>query len=178
MLFVIFIKYNQILFSPLKFFLLVSCFNKYSVEYVILLYYGVPDRIGFNLPVQMQAAFSVQKQFLQPPTLVSARRRFVPQYFGESRVFSIQLFCIDERYETRLPVTLIAFVVFILHVTAHAQGTPESSPFRNFCWFKKIHLRTNTYVTVLRFLSPQNGEIMLLQTWQPNGFNVIKNYLN
>jgi len=136
-LFVIFIKYNQILFSPLKFFLLVSCFNKYSVEYVILLYYGVPDRIGFNLPVQMQAAFSVQKQFLQPPTLVSARHRFVPQYFGESRVFSIQLFCIDERYETRLPVTLIAFVVFILHVTAHAQGTPESSPFRNFADLKK-----------------------------------------
>jgi len=64
--------------------------------------------LEFNLPVE------IQRQFPKPPALVSARRRFVPQYFGESSAFSIQLFCIDERYETRLSVMLIASYLFIL----------------------------------------------------------------
>ena len=36
-----------------------------------------------------------------PLEVPSLAKRFVPQYFGGPNAFSIQLFCIDERYEMR-----------------------------------------------------------------------------
>lgn len=39
---------------------------------------------------------------LKPPTPpVGVQKRFIPTYLGEENAFSIQLFCIDERYEMR-----------------------------------------------------------------------------
>lgn len=36
----------------------------------------------------------------KPPSM-AGMKRFIPTYRGEANAFSIQLFCIDERYEMR-----------------------------------------------------------------------------
>ena len=36
-----------------------------------------------------------------PEALTQPQKRFVPQYYGASSAFCIQLFCIDEKYEMR-----------------------------------------------------------------------------
>lgn len=42
------------------------------------------------------------KRFQKPDSPRPAQKKpFVPKYFGESNAFSIQLFCIDEKYEMR-----------------------------------------------------------------------------
>lgn len=43
----------------------------------------------------------VRHMFTKPADLYTTRHRFVPEYHGRCNAFSIQLFCIDERYETR-----------------------------------------------------------------------------
>lgn len=40
-------------------------------------------------------------QTKKEPTLPTAPSKFVPEYYGDSNAFSIQLFCIDEQYEMR-----------------------------------------------------------------------------
>lgn len=41
------------------------------------------------------------EQVKKQPTLALANSMFVPEFYGESNAFSIQLFCIDEQYEMR-----------------------------------------------------------------------------
>lgn len=40
-------------------------------------------------------------QTKKEPALPPAPTKFIPEYYGESNAFSIQLFCIDEQYEMR-----------------------------------------------------------------------------
>jgi len=62
----------------------------------------------------MQRTSALKREFAEPPALDSARRRFVPQYFGDSSAFSIQLFAIDDKYETRLSAMLTASILLLL----------------------------------------------------------------
>lgn len=35
------------------------------------------------------------------PQLPKTPKKFIPEFYGDSNAFSIQLFCIDEKYEMR-----------------------------------------------------------------------------
>lgn len=43
----------------------------------------------------------LSEQGKKEPCLPTANDKFVPEFYGESNAFSIQLFCIDEQYEMR-----------------------------------------------------------------------------
>jgi len=53
---------------------------------------------------------SFQRHLPEPAFGSAGRQRFIPRYFGKSSAFSIQLFCIDDRYETRLSPTCFDFL--------------------------------------------------------------------
>ena len=64
------------------------------------------------------------------------KNRFIPNYFGEANAFAIQLFCIDEKYETRsldfLPRAFEAFPDRDFCLITLPPNVPEFALIQNF----------------------------------------------
>lgn len=62
---------------------------------------SVMDKPESSLDGRVEDPFPENEATAKEPSLPEAPSKFVPQYFGGSNAFSIQLFCIDEQFEMR-----------------------------------------------------------------------------
>ena len=62
---------------------------------------SVMDKPESSIDGAIEEPLNDMEPATKEPSLPPPPSKFVPQYFGESNAFSIQLFCIDEQYEMR-----------------------------------------------------------------------------